>query len=85
MNEVDISRTRTVAAGEFKAHCLRMMDEVRDRRTELIITKRGKPVARLVPVDDDMPDAFGALRGSVRYLDDIVAPDHAAWEEPAND
>jgi prevent-host-death family protein len=41
---------RTVAAGEFKARCLALLDEVADRRTEIIVTKRGVPVARVVPL-----------------------------------
>lgn len=41
---------RTVAAGEFKAKCLALLDEVADRRTEIIVTKRGVPVARIVPL-----------------------------------
>lgn len=71
-----------VPAGEFKAHCLRLMDEVHDTRRPIVITKHGRPVARLVPVEDDIPDAFGAMRGSVGYDGDIVGPDPDAWEEP---
>lgn len=44
--------------------------------------KRRKPIAQLVPVDRDTPDSFGALRGSVLYHDDIVAPDPASCDEP---
>lgn len=72
----------TVPAGEFKTHCLRLMDEVAERRTEIVITKYGRPVAKLVPADGEVPDSFGALRGTVRYLDaDIVSADHEAWGE----
>ena len=42
---------KTVAAGEFKAKCLQIMDEVASGREPVLITKRGKPVARLVPID----------------------------------
>lgn len=54
-----------IAAGEFKARCLRLLDQVAQDRVELVITKRGRPVAKLVPVDDP-PD----LRGSVTVLVD---------------
>lgn len=74
----------SIAAGEFKARCLKLMDEVAEQHRELVITKYGKPVAKLVPVDDEVPDSFGALRGSVIYHDDIVAPDHDTWDEPAS-
>jgi antitoxin (DNA-binding transcriptional repressor) of toxin-antitoxin stability system len=46
----------------------------------LIITQRGKPVAKLVPVDD-APDSYGSMLGSVRYRGDIVAPDADVWED----
>lgn len=42
-------RQRTIGAGEFKAKCLQLMDEVNRQGIELIITKRGQPVAKLVP------------------------------------
>ncbi|HUF11728.1 MAG TPA: type II toxin-antitoxin system Phd/YefM family antitoxin [Longimicrobiales bacterium] len=71
--------TKTMGAGEFKTHCLKLMDEVAARHTEIVITKHGKPVAKLVPVDDEVPDSFGALRGATRVLGDIVSPDHEAW------
>lgn len=49
---------RYVAAAEFKANCLRLMDEVARQRRPIIITKRGKPVARLVPVEEQPLDLF---------------------------
>lgn len=71
----------TIAAGEFKTHCLRLMDEVAERHTEIVITKYGKPVAKLGPVEDEVPDSFGAMAGTVAYRDDIVTPDPDAWAE----
>jgi prevent-host-death family protein len=57
---------RTVAISELKAHCLRLVDEVARRRSELVITKRGKPIARVVPLDElPRDDALGRLRGTV--------------------
>ena len=44
---------KTVAAGAFKVHCLRIMDEVQSKRQAVLITKRGKPVAKLVPVEKE--------------------------------
>ena len=71
-----------ISAGEFKTHCLRLMDEVAATRAQLVITKRGKPVARLIPVEETMGESFGALRASVVLHEDIVAPDHDSWNEP---
>ena len=48
---IDVMAERTVAAGEFKARCLALLDEVATRRTEIIVTKRGVPVARVVPLE----------------------------------
>ena len=49
--------TRTqIPAGEFKAKCLKLLDEVQQKHREIIITKRGKPVARLLPLATEMPD-----------------------------
>jgi prevent-host-death family protein len=57
---------RTVAISELKAHCLRLVDEVARRRRELIITKRGKPIARLVPLETAVDDdRLARLRGTL--------------------
>ena len=76
---------QVVTAAEFKARCLKLMDQVRERQTEIIITKRGTPVAKLVPVENSAPEAFGFLRGTVTYHGDIVSPDHASWDDRAAD
>jgi prevent-host-death family protein len=69
-----------VPAGEFKARCLKLMDEVREQRRPIVITKRGKPVARLVPVEEPAREPiFGRMRGSVTILGDIVGPLDVEW------
>ncbi len=65
---------KTIAAGEFKARCLQVMEEVRTKRTPVLITKRGKPLAKLVPPDDKLPEIFGRLAGKIEILGDIVSP-----------
>ncbi len=67
---------RTMAAGEFKAKCLSVMDEVQAKRTPVTITKNGKPVAQMVPiVDKKEPDPiFGFMRGKAKISGDITAP-----------
>ncbi|HXR37879.1 MAG TPA: type II toxin-antitoxin system Phd/YefM family antitoxin [Terracidiphilus sp.] len=55
---------RRMAAGEFKAHCLKVMDEVAKTREPVVITKRGKPVAKVVPVEQPKPrKLLGSLEG----------------------
>jgi prevent-host-death family protein len=61
-----------VPAATFKAKCLALLDEVAATRQPLVVTKRGRAVARLVPVDSgEQSPIFGAARGSILYL----APD----------
>jgi prevent-host-death family protein len=73
---------KKMPAGQFKARCLRVMDEVRARRQPVVITKKGVPVAKLVPADEVSPDAFGCMAGTAEILGNIVAPviPVAAWK-----
>ncbi len=65
---------KTMAAGKFKVHCLAVMDEVQSKREGVIITKRGKPVAKLVPVGNEKDEIYGFLKGKGKILGDIVSP-----------
>jgi prevent-host-death family protein len=65
---------KKIAAGEFKARCLTLMEDVRSTREPLTITKRGKPVAKLVPADEDKDDFIGRLEGVFRVVGDIESP-----------
>ena len=65
---------KKIAAGEFKARCLTLMEEVRSTREPLIITKRGKPVAKLVPIEEKKDDFIGRLKGVIRVVGDIESP-----------
>ena len=65
---------KKMGAGAFKANCLAVMDEVQAKRQTVIITKRGKPVAKLVPVDAQTDDLFDSFRGKVTIVGDIVSP-----------
>jgi len=61
-----------ITATEFKAKCLSLIDEVQEKGGELVISKHGRPVARLVPVGADKP--WLALRGKGRFTGDPFAP-----------
>jgi len=65
---------KTIPAGEFKAHCLAIMDEVQAKRQAVVITKRGKPVAKLVPLEQEKDDIFGFFKGKIKVTGDIVSP-----------
>jgi prevent-host-death family protein len=69
-------KAKTIPAGQFKARCLAIMDEVQAKRQAVVITKRGKPVAKLVPVEQQKDDIFGFMKGkgSIEINGDIVSP-----------
>lgn len=69
-----------IAAGEFKAKCLHLLDEVQRTRKEIIITKRGRPVARMLPVEQQPPAVFGRMKGTVEVRGDIVASTGEQWQ-----
>ena len=69
---------KTIPAGEFNARCLQVIEEVRKYRTPVVITKKGRPVAKLIPPDAPATDVFGCMAGSARILGDIEAPVVAA-------
>jgi prevent-host-death family protein len=76
-------KTKTIPAGAFKARCLAIMDEVQAKRQAVVITKRGKPVAKLVPVEQEKDDIFGFLKGKgrIEIKGDIISPvlTHGEW------
>jgi prevent-host-death family protein len=73
-------RERAIPAAVFKARCLKLIDEVAERRIEIMVTRRGKPLAKLVPIGDGAPSLFGALRGTVTIRGDIISPPENEWE-----
>jgi prevent-host-death family protein len=69
-----------VSASAFKARCLELMDLVAEGRGEIVVTKRGKPVVKVVPVKSAQGhDIFGYLKGTVTYHGDIVGPTGERW------
>ena len=71
---------RTLPAGEFKAKCLQIMDRVAETGNTVVITKRGRPIARLVPVEDPPARLAGFFAGKIEIEGDIVAPLGDAWD-----
>jgi prevent-host-death family protein len=67
---------RTMPAGQFKAKCLAVLDEVQSRREHVVVTKNGKPVAKMVPLElqegEDPLDSFHF--GNIEIVGDILAP-----------
>jgi prevent-host-death family protein len=71
---------RTIKASEFKAKCLKLMDEVAENGGEIVITKHGRPTARLVAYREKPQTLFGIDRGKLEILGDVVAPVDVEWE-----
>ena len=65
---------KTMAAGKFKTNCLAIMDEVKAKREPVLITKHGKPVAILTPVEADEDPIFGFLKGEATIRGDLIEP-----------
>jgi len=71
------AKATTMGAGEFKAKCLSVLDEVERRRRTVIVTKRGRPVAQVAP----LPQARGSsLEGSLLHDEDPFAPVAVSWK-----
>jgi prevent-host-death family protein len=68
---------RTIPAGQFKARCLKLLDEVAETGETIVVTKRGRPVAKVEPVEDPP-----SLEGSVTFLvsdEELIAPIDEVW------
>jgi antitoxin (DNA-binding transcriptional repressor) of toxin-antitoxin stability system len=65
---------KKMAAGVFKTNCLAVMDEVQARRETVVITKHGKPVAKLVPINNENDEIFDFLGGKGAITGDVILP-----------
>jgi prevent-host-death family protein len=80
-------KVRTIPAGEFKAKCLKLIDEVAETGDEIVVTKRGAVRVRIIPERVELSDEERArlrerLRDSVVYIGDIVSPTYGDFEPP---
>ena len=74
-------KVREVGAGEFKAKCLQLMEQVKAEGIELVITKRGRPIAKLVPIEERKDSPFGWMKGTGRIVGEIVESTPDEWED----
>ena len=75
---------RTIKASEFKAKCLKLMDEVAETGEEIIITKNGKPVAKLSAHREKPKTLFGMDKGRMKIIGDIISPIDVEWDAMVN-
>jgi prevent-host-death family protein len=70
----------SITASDLKAHCARVIDDVAKRRATVIVTKHGRPVAKIVPLPAKRGGLFGFARGMLTVRGDIVQPVDVEWE-----
>lgn len=74
-----------ISAAEFKAKCLKIMDTIHHTREEVVITKRGKPIARLLPTGTpSRKSPFGCMQGQASSNDDLIQPTGEVWNADGN-
>jgi prevent-host-death family protein len=71
---------KQMPAGAFKAHCLTVMKQVQATGEPVIVTKRGAPVVKVVPVEVENRDIFGFMAGKVKIVGDVESPIPVEWE-----
>jgi prevent-host-death family protein len=65
---------KTMPAGKFKTHCLAVIDEVNAKHETVVITKHGKPMAKLIPVQQEDDEIFDSMKDRIKILGDLVEP-----------
>ena len=79
-NQALENNMQTMKASEFKAKCLRLMDEINRTGEEITITKNGKPVSILKPYRNVPKTLFGLHKNKIQSSDDIISPLKINWE-----
>jgi prevent-host-death family protein len=70
---------REVSVAHAKAHLSAVIDSVEKRRRPVTILKRGRAVAQIIPIQIQIPSAYGSMRGTVIEVGDIVGPTGEEW------
>jgi antitoxin (DNA-binding transcriptional repressor) of toxin-antitoxin stability system len=72
---------KTIPAGQFKAHCLAILDEVAVKRERIVVTKHGKSVAQIIPCPHPTGNRKNPLKNSIVFEKNIIDPVDVVWEE----
>ncbi|MBA8667546.1 type II toxin-antitoxin system Phd/YefM family antitoxin [Holosporaceae bacterium 'Namur'] len=65
---------------EFKAHCYEILENVQGQHQSFIISKRGKPIARVIPIDNNNTKLAGSFKGKCNIIGDIITPVDITWD-----
>ena len=71
---------RSVSATEFKTHCLALLEEVRETRQPLLVTRHGKPVVEISPYVPNNAGRVNPLKGSIVFQGDLISPLEENWD-----
>ena len=71
---------KTLAAAKFKAQCLALINDVAQTHESIIVTKYGKPMVKVIPIDEKSDINTKPLKGVATYIGDIVSPIEDEWE-----
>jgi len=80
-----LAESRTIPAGVFKATCLELMDDIAATGSEIVVTKHGRPVVRVGPVNTEPTSPMGFMRGTIVRHGDLLSPDSASWAASTTD
>jgi antitoxin (DNA-binding transcriptional repressor) of toxin-antitoxin stability system len=74
-----MKKPKQIPAGEFKAKCLKLMDEIQSSKNPLVVTKYGKPIVTIYPADEKKVFPIGYMRGKISIKGDIVGSIGETW------
>ena len=77
---IQVVMTKTMSAAEFKARCLDVLDQVAESGHGVVVTKRGRPVAQVVPIVAKPAKLVGVMKGEIAVTGDIVSPPGVRWK-----
>lgn len=84
MDPREVGRLKTIKASEFKARCLSLMDDVAQSGEEIVVTKNGRPVSKLVPLKNRPREVYGLHRGMWQVMGDLVTDQDGDEGQDAN-
>ena len=71
---------KTIPASEFKVHCLAFLKEVSQKQKTIVVTQYGKPIAKLVPIMNEIEQHSNPLKDSILFEKNIIDPIDVEWE-----